>query len=90
MEERKFRMVIENLWVEITYDYEEGCKGDRDTPPTEDRVDIKYWELVKGEEKQKEIDELSDHAWESWLFDIEEYVYNDAQWDILEFEKSLK
>ena len=90
MNERKYIAEIEGLMVEITYEYKEGCKGDRDTPPTEDRVYIKYWELVKGEEEQKEIDQLSDHAWDSWMFDIEEYVYNHAQYDIIEFEHDLE
>lgn len=87
---RKFRMEIEGLLVNIFYEYEEGCKGDYDTPPTGPRVDIKYWELDEGEAEEKERQELSDNEWESWLFDIEEYVYNDSEWDIIEFEESLK
>lgn len=87
---RKFRMEIEGLWVNIFYEYEEGCKGDYDTPPTGPRVDIKYWELDEGEAEEKERQELSDDAWEAWLFDIEEYVWNDSEWDIIEFEESLK
>lgn len=87
---RKFRMEIEGLWVNIFYEYEEGCKGDRMTPPTAPRVDIKYWELDEGEAEEKEKQELSDNEWESWLFDIEEYVYNDSEWDIIEFEESFK
>ena len=86
---RKFRMEIEGLWVDIYYDFTKGDKGDCMTPPTGDRVNIHYWELAKGEEKQKEIDQLSDDAWDAWMFDIEQYVYNDAEWDILEFEKDL-
>lgn len=88
--ERKFRMEIEGLWVDITYDFTEGDSGDYMTPPTGDIVNIHYWELAKGEEKQKEIDQLSDDAWDAWMFDIEQYVYNNAEWDILEFEKSLR
>lgn len=87
--ERKFRMEIEGLWVDIYYDFTKGDKGDYMTPPTGDIVNIHYWELAKGEEKQKEIDQLSDDAWDAWMFDIEQYVYNDAEWDILEFEKDL-
>jgi hypothetical protein len=87
---RKFRMEIEGLWVNIFYEYEEGCEGDRDTPPTGPRVDIKYWELDEGEAEEKERQELSDNEWEAWLFDIEEYVWNDSEWDIIEFEESLK
>lgn len=83
-------MEIEGLWVNIFYEYEEECKGDYDTPPTGPRVDIKYWELDEGEAEEKERQGLSDNAWEAWLFDIEEYVYNDSEWDIIEFEESLK
>jgi hypothetical protein len=53
-------------------------------------VDIKYWELDEGEAEEKERQELSDNEWEAWLFDIEEYVWHDSEWDIIEFEESLK
>ena len=87
---RKFRMEIEGLWVNIFYEYTDGDEGDYCTPPTAPRVDIKYWELDEGEADEKEIQQLSDNEWEAWLFDIEEYVWHDAEWDIIEFEESLK
>lgn len=92
---RKFRMEIEGLWVNIFYEYterEEGLKnseGEWWSPPQEPRVDIKYWELDEGEADEKEFQQLSDNEWEAWLFDIEEYVWHDAQWDIIEFEESF-
>ena len=83
-------MEIEGLWVNIFYEYTDGDEGDYCTPPTAPRVDIKYWELDEGEAEEKERQELSDNEWEAWLFDIEEYVWNDSEWDIIEFEESLK
>ena len=87
---RKFRMEIEGLLVNIFYEYTDGDEGDYSTPPTAPRVDIKYWELDEGEAEEKERQELSDNEWEAWLFDIEEYVWHDSEWDIIEFEESLK
>jgi hypothetical protein len=87
---RKFRMEIEGLWVNIFYEYTDGDEGDYCAPPTAPRVDIKYWELDEGEAEEKERQELSDNEWEAWLFDIEEYVWHDSEWDIIEFEESLK
>lgn len=83
-------MEIEGLWVNIFYEYTDGDEGDYWTPPTAPRVNIKYWELDEGEAEEKEIQQLTDNEWEAWLFDIEEYVWHDSVWDIIEFEESLK
>ena len=83
-------MEIEGLWVKIFYDYEAGDLGDYATPPTGPRVTIDHWELDKGEEKKQQENELSDDDWDAWMFDIEEYVYNDSEWDIIEWEESVK
>lgn len=90
MKERKYKMEIEGLMVEITYNFERGDKGDYFTPPTGGFVDILYWELAKGEEKAQEREGISDDAWDAWMFDIEEYVYHHSTWDILEWENRIR
>lgn len=85
-----YGMEIEGLWVDICYDYYEGCDGDRNTTSTPPRVNIRYWELAEGEEEEKDKQEISEHAWDCWMFDIDEYVYNHAEWDIIEYEESFK
>ncbi len=86
--ERKYNMEIEGLMVEITYDFTEGDKGDWMTPPTGDRVDILEWKLK--DECREDYPDYDDEEWEDWMRDIDKYVYNDAEWDILEFENELK
>lgn len=86
--ERKYNMEIEGLMVEITYDFSEGDKGDWMTPPTGDRVDILEWKLK--DECREDYPDYDDEEWEDWMRDIDMYVYNDAEWDILEFENELK
>lgn len=86
--ERKYNMEIEGLMVEITYDFSEGDKGDWMTPPTGDRVDILEWKLK--DECREDYPDYDDEEWEDWMRDIDKYVYNDAEWDILEFENELK
>ena len=86
--ERKYNMEIEGLMVEITYDFTEGDKGDWMTPPTGDRVDILEWKLK--DECREDYPDYDDEEWEDWMRDIDKYVYNDAEWDILEFENKLK
>lgn len=88
--EKKFNTEIEGLKVIITYNFERGDKGDYFTPPTGDFVDILYWELAKGEEKAQAENELSDDDWDAWMFDIEEYVYHQSTWDILEWENRIR
>lgn len=91
MNERKYNEEIEGLMVEITYEYEEGDSGDYWTPPTGDRVTIVSWRLVDGEKNvRNEYADYDDEEWEDWMRDIDKYVYNDAEWDILEFENELK
>lgn len=82
--ERKYNMEIEGLMVEITYDFTEGDKGDWMTPPTGDRVDILDWKLK--DECREDYPDYDDEEWENWMRDIDKYVYNDAEWDIIEFE----
>jgi hypothetical protein len=86
---RKFRMEIEGLWVDIFYEYEEGDKGDYYTPPTGPSVDIVEWRLDGVAYDDYKFD-YSEEEWEEWMCDIDKYVNNDAQWDIIEFEESLK
>ena len=86
--ERKYNMEIEGLMVEITYDFTEGDKGDWMTPPTGDRVDILEWKLKN--ECREYYQDYDDEEWENWMLAIDMYVYNDAEWDILEFEKRLE
>lgn len=86
--ERKYNMEIEGLMVEITYDFTEGDKGDWMIPPTGDRVDILDWKLKN--ECREDYPDYDDEEWEDWMRDIDKYVYNDAEWDILEFENELK
>ena len=86
--ERKYNTEIEGLMVEITYDFTEGDKGDWMTPPTGDRVDILEWKLK--DKCREDYPDYDDEEWEDWMRDIDKYVYNDAEWDILEFENELK
>lgn len=88
MKERKYNEEIEGLMVEITYEYEEGDKGDYWTPPTGDRVTIVSWKL--RDESREDYPDYDDEEWEKWMQDIDHYVYNDSEWDIIEFEESLK
>ena len=82
--ERKYNMEIEGLMVEILYEYEEGDSGDEFTPPTGDRVTILDWELK--DESREDYPDYDDDEWEEWMRDIDHYVYNDSEWDIIEFE----
>lgn len=90
MNERKYIEEIEGLMVEITYEYEEGDSGDYWTPPTGDRVTIVSWRLVDGEKNvRNEYPDYDDEEWEEWMQDIDHYVHNDSEWDIIEFEHDL-
>ena len=86
--ERKYNMEIEGLMVEITYDVTEGDEGDWMTPPTGDRVDILEWKLK--DKCREDYPDYDDDEWEEWMQDIDRYVYNDAEWDIIKFENELK
>jgi hypothetical protein len=88
--ERKYNMEIEGLMVEISYDFTEGDKGDYWTPPTGAVVKILGWRLLYEEEDRELNYDLDDSEWEDWMRDIDESVYNDSVWDIIEFEESLK
>lgn len=91
MNERKYVEEIEGLMVEITYEYEEGDKGDYWTPPTGDRVTIVSWRLVDGENNvRNEYLDHDDEEWELWMQDIDYYVHNESEWDIIEFEHELE
>ena len=87
--ERKYNMEIEGLMVEISYDFTEGDKGDWMTPPTGDRVDILEWRLRDESYDDYKFD-YTEEEWEDWMRDIDHYVHNDSEWDILEFENELK
>ena len=86
--ERKYNMEIEGLMVEITYDFTEGDEGDWMTPPTGDRVDILEWKLK--DKCREDFPDYDDEEWEEWMRDIDRYVYNESEWDIIEFEHELK
>ena len=87
MKERKYNEEIEGLMVEITYEYEEGDKGDYWTPPTGDRVTIVSWKL--RDESREDYPDYDDEEWEQWMQYIDHYVHNDSEWDIIEFEHDL-
>ena len=89
MKERKYNEEIEGLMVEITYEFEKGDKGDYDTPPTGDRVTIVSWRLLHEKEDRELNSDLDDSEWEDWMSDIDHYVRNDAEWDIIEFENEI-
>lgn len=88
MNERKYIEEIEGLMVEILYEYEEGDSGDEFTPPTGDRVTILDWQLK--DESREDYPDYDDEEWEEWMQDIDRYVYNDSEWDIIEFEHELE
>lgn len=91
MNERKYIEEIEGLMVEILYEYEEGDSGDEFTPPTGDRVTIVSWRLLDGEKNvRNEYPDYDDEEWEEWMRDIDHYVHNDSEWDIIEFEHELE
>lgn len=88
---RKYNEEIEGLMVEITYDYDDGCEGDDWAPPTYPEVSIRSWRLIDGEKAiRNKYPDITDSEWEEWMDDIERYVHDDAKWDIVEFEESLK
>lgn len=87
MKERKYNMEIEGLMVEILYEYEKGDKGDYWTPPTGDMVTILSWKL--RDESREDYPDYDDEEWERWMQDIDHYVHNDSEWDIIEFEQDL-
>ena len=91
MNERKYIEEIEGLMVEILYEYEEGDSGDYFTPPAGDRVTIVSWRLLDGEKNvRNEYADYDDEEWEQWMADIDHYVHNDSEWDIIEFEHELE
>lgn len=85
MDERKYTEEIEGLLVEILYEYEEGDSGDEFTPPTGDRVTIIDWKL-----KDKSREDFKDYDDDEWMRDIDHYVYNDSEWDIIGFEHEIR
>ena len=85
---RVFNKEIEGLWVAVTYEYEEGDKGDYYTPPTGPNVTIVDWSLTNGDCREAYLD-YTDEEWDEWMSDIHRYVNNDVEWDIIEFEKDL-
>ena len=93
MNERKYTEEIEGLMVEILYEYEEGDKGIRNSegewwsPPMGDRVTIVSWRL--RDESREDYPDYDDEEWEQWMQDIDRYVHNDSEWDIIEFEHNL-
>ena len=88
MKERKYTEEIEGLMVEILYEYEEGDSGDEFTHPTGDRVTILDWKLK--DESREDYQDYDDEEWEEWMQDIDHYVHNDSEWDIIEFEHELE
>ena len=88
MKERKYIEEIEGLMVEILYEYEEGDSGDEITPPTGDRVTILDWQLK--DESREDYPDYDDEEWEEWMRDIDHYVYNDSEWDIIEYEHEIR
>lgn len=88
MNERKYIEEIEGLMVEILYEYEEGDSGDEFTPPTGDRVTILDWQLK--DESREDYPDYDDKEWEEWMQDIDHYVYNESEWDIIEFEHEIR
>ena len=88
MNERKYIEEIEGLMVEILYEYEEGDSGDYWTPPTGERVTIIDWKLK--DECREDYPAYDDEEWEEWMQDIDRYVYNESEWDIIEFEHKLE
>lgn len=91
MNKRKYIEEIEGLMVEILYEYEEGDRGDEYTLPTGDSVTIVSWRLVDGEKNvRNEYPDYDDEEWEEWMQDIDHYVHNDSEWDIIEFEHDLE
>ena len=88
MDERKYTEEIEGLMVEILYEYEEGDSGDEFTPPTGDRVTIIDWKLK--DKSREDFQDYDDDEWEEWMRDIDHYVYNDSEWDIIAFEHEIR
>ena len=88
MKERKYTEEIEGLMVEILYEYEEGDSGDEFTPPTGDRVTIIDWKL--RDKCREDFQDYDDDEWDEWMRDIDHYVYNDSEWDIIEFEHETR
>lgn len=89
MKDRKYNVVIEDLWVEITYEYEKGDNGDEFTPPTSPFVTIIEWKLTNGDCREEYLD-YTNEEWDKWMRDIDYYVHNFSFWDIIEFEKDLE
>ena len=88
MKERKYTEEIEGLMVEITYEYEAGDSGDYWTPPTGECVTILDWRLK--DESREDYPDYDDEEWEEWMQDIDHYVYNDSEWDIIEYEHEIR
>lgn len=88
MKERKYTEEIEGLMVEITYEYEAGDSGDYWTPPTGESVTILDWRLK--DESREDYPDYDDDEWEEWMRDIDHYVYNDSEWDIIEYEHEIR
>lgn len=83
---KKYNMEIEGVMVEITYDFIRGYKGTREFEGMPDRVDVLSWRLLHEEEVKANNSDLDDDEWEDWMSDIDTYVHNDSEWDILEWE----
>ena len=91
MNERNYISEIEGLMVEVIYTFEEGDEGDYWTPPTGDRATIVSWRLFDGEKNvRNQYPDYDDEEWEEWMSNIDHYVHNDSEWDIIEFEHDLE
>lgn len=85
---RKYRMEIEGLMVEISYEYTEGDIGDYWTPPTAPQVNIVDWKLA--EESREDYVDYTDDEWAEWMKAIDDYINNDSYYDIVEFEEDME
>ena len=79
MNEREYIESIEGLMVKIIYYYDSETEG----------VDIVRWSLLDESYDDYKFDYTEDE-WEKWMADIDNYVYKDSMWDIIEFEKDLE
>ena len=58
------------------------------TPPTGDMVTIVEWKLK--DKCREDYPDYDDDEWEQWMRDINHYVYNESEWDIIEYEHEIK
>lgn len=80
-----YRTKIEDIEVDVFYDFEEGDNGDYWTPPTPWYLEVLEWEFVDKNEREKHTD-LDDEEWQEVVDEIQWWIDHRVEEEILKKE----